>query len=63
MDDVRHVLLAQSTHYAEEELAFRLLVGELLLGGQVLGKHRIFNGIFIKVLHRELPGRLGCRGG
>ena len=54
MDDVCHVLLPQSTQYTEEELALRQLVGELLLGGEVLGKHRIFHGILIKVLHGEL---------
>ena len=51
IDDVSHVLLAQSTHYAEEELAFRQLVGELLLGWELLGEHRVFHGIFIEVLH------------
>ena len=54
MDDVGHVLLAQSTHYAEEELALGQLVGELLLGGQVLCEQRVFHGIFIEVLHGEL---------
>ena len=42
MNDVSHVLLAQSTHYAEEELALGQLVGELLLGAQVFGEHRAF---------------------
>ena len=36
MDDVCHVLLPQRTQYAEEELALRQLVGELLLGGRYL---------------------------
>ena len=58
MDDVSHVLLAQGTHYAEEELALGQLVEELLLGWEVLGKHRVFYGIFIEVLHGEL---LVCR--
>ena len=35
-DDVLHVLLAQGTQYPEEELALGELVGELLLGRQVL---------------------------
>ena len=51
MDDFNHVLLAQSTNYAEEELAFRQLVGELLLGWEVIGEHKVFHGIFIEVLH------------
>ena len=54
MDDVRHVLLPQSTQDAEEELALWQLVGELLLSGEVLGEHRVFHGILIEVLHREL---------
>ena len=51
MDDVSHVLLAQSTNYAEEELALGQLVGELLLDWEVFGEHRVFHGIFIEVLH------------
>ena len=51
MDDVRHVLLAQRAHYAEEELALGQLVRELLSGVQVLGEHRVLHGIFIEVLH------------
>ena len=35
VDDVLHVLLAQRAQDAEEELALRQLVGELLLGGEV----------------------------
>jgi len=58
VDDVCHVLLPQSTQYTEEELALWQLVGELLLSGEVLGKHRIFHGILIEVLHGEL---LVCR--
>ena len=54
MDDVRHVLLPQRTQYAEEEIALRQLVGELLLGGEVLSEHRVFHGILIEVLHGEL---------
>ena len=54
MDDVCHVLLPQSTQYAEEELALRQLIGELLCGREVLGEHRIFHGILIEVLHGEL---------
>ena len=37
VDDVLHVLLPQRAQNTEEELALRQLVGELLLGGQVLG--------------------------
>ena len=54
MNDVSHVLLAQCTQYAEEELTFRQLVGELLLCWEVLGELRVFHGIFIEVLHLEL---------
>jgi len=58
MDDVCHVLLSQRTQYAEKELALWQLVGELLLGGEVRGKHRVFHGILIKILHGEfLVGR------
>ena len=54
MDDICHVLLPQSTQDAEEELALWQLIGELLLSGEILGKHRIFHGILIKVLHGKL---------
>ena len=54
MNDVSHVLLEQSTHCAEEELALGQLVRELRLGWEVLCEDRVFHGIFIKVLHREL---------
>ena len=37
VDNVLHVLLPQRAQDAEEELALRQLVGELLLGWQVLG--------------------------
>ena len=37
MDDVLHVLLPQRAQDTEEKLALRQLVGELLLGGEVLG--------------------------
>ena len=37
VDDVLHVLLSQRAQDTEEELALRKFVGELLLGGQVLG--------------------------
>ena len=50
MDDVCHELLAQRAQHAEEELALGQLVGELLLGGQVLGEHRIL----AEVPHGEL---------
>ncbi len=58
LDDVLHVLLPQSTQYTKEELALRQLVGELLLGGEILRQHFIFQSILIEVLHREL---LICR--
>ena len=54
MNDVIHVLLPQSSHYAEEELAFLKLVGELLLGGKVIGEQRVLHGIITEVLHGEL---------
>ena len=54
MDDICHVLLPQSTQDAEEELALWQLVGELLLGWEVLGKHGVLHGILIEVLHGEL---------
>jgi hypothetical protein len=54
VDDVRHVLLPQSTEDTEEELALRQLVGELLLAGEVLGEHGVLHGILIEVLHGEL---------
>jgi hypothetical protein len=54
VDDVLHVLLSQCAQDAEEELALRQLVGELLLGGQVLGEHGVFHGVLVEVLHGEL---------
>jgi hypothetical protein len=54
VDDVCHVLLPQRAQYTEEELALRQLIGELLLGREVLSKHRVLHCILIKVLHREL---------
>ena len=54
MDDVLHVLLPQRAQDAEEELALRQLVGELLLCGQVLGEHGVFHCVLIEVLHGEL---------
>ena len=47
MDYICHVLLPQSTQDAEEELALWQLVGELFLGGEVLGEHGVLHGIFI----------------
>jgi hypothetical protein len=54
VDDVLHVLLPQRAQYAEEELALRQLVGELLLGGQVLGEDWVLHRILVEVLHRKL---------
>ena len=54
MDDVFHVLLPQRAQDAEEELALRQLVGELLLGGEVLGEDRVLHRILVEVLHGEL---------
>ena len=54
MDDVLHVLLPQRAQDTEEELALRQLVGELLLGGQVLGEHGVQHGVLVEVLHGEL---------
>ena len=58
MDDVLHVLLSQRAQDAEEELALRKLIGELLFGGQVLGEHGVLHGVLVEVLHKELlvPG-------
>ena len=54
MDDVLHVLLSQRAKDAEEELALRQLIGELLLGWQVLGEDRVLHGVLVEVLHGEL---------
>ena len=54
MDDVLHVLLPQRAQDAEEELALRQLVGELLFRGQVLGEYGVLHGILVEVLHRKL---------
>jgi hypothetical protein len=54
VDDVLHVLLTQRAQDAEEELALRQLVGELLLGWEVLGEHRVLHGILVEILHGEL---------
>ena len=54
LDDVSHVLLPQSAQHPEEELALGQLVGELLLGGEVLGEYRVLHGILAEVLHGEL---------
>ena len=54
VDDVLHVLLPQRAQDAEEELALRQLVGELLLGEGVLGEHEVLHGVLVEVLHGEL---------
>ena len=54
VDDVLHVLLPRRAQDAEEELALRQLVGELLLGGEVLGEHGVKHSILVEVLHGEL---------
>ena len=54
MDDVLHVLLPQRAQDSEEELALRQLVGELLLGGEVLGEDRVLHCVLVEVLHGEL---------
>ena len=54
MDDVLHVLLAQRAQDAEEDLAIRQLVRDLLLGGEVLGEDGVLHVILVEVLYREL---------
>ena len=54
MDDVLHVLLSQRAQDAEEELALRKLIGELLFGGQIFGEHGVLHGILVEVLNRKL---------
>ena len=54
VDDVLHVLLAQRAQDAEEELALRQLVGELLLGWQVLCEDRFLHSVLVEVLYGEL---------
>jgi hypothetical protein len=54
MDDVLHVLLPQRAKDAEEELALRQLVGELLLCWQVLCEDRVLHCVLVEVLHGEL---------
>ena len=54
MDDVLHVLLPQRAQDAEEELALRQLVGELLFRWEVLGEDGVLHGVLVEVLHREL---------
>ena len=54
VDDFLHVLLPQSAQYAEEELALRQLIGELLLGWEVLGEHGVLHGVLVEILHGEL---------
>ena len=54
VDDVLHVLLSQRAKDAEEELALRQFVGELLLGWQVLCEDRVLHCVLVEVLHGEL---------
>ena len=54
VDDVLHVLLSQCAQDTEEELALRQLVGELLLGWEVLGEDRVLHCVLVEVLHGEL---------
>ena len=54
MYDVLQVLLPQGAHDAEEELALRQLVGELLLGWEVLGEDGVIHGVLVEVLRGEL---------
>ena len=62
VDDVLHILLPQRAQDAEEELALRQLVGELLLGGEVLDE-RAPTWRPRRGSSRRAPGRRGCRGG
>jgi hypothetical protein len=54
VDNVLHVLLPQRAQDAEEELALRQLVGELLFRWEVLGEDGVQHGVLVEVLHREL---------
>jgi len=54
VDNVLYVLLSQGAQDAEEELAFRQLVGEMILGGEVLGEHGVLHGVLVEVLYGEL---------
>ena len=54
VDDVLHVLLPQCAQDIEEELALRQLVGELLLGGEVLCEDGVLRGVLVEILHGEL---------
>jgi hypothetical protein len=54
VDDVLHVLLPQRAQDAEEKLALRQLVGELLFRWEVLGEDGVLHGVLVEVLQREL---------
>ena len=54
LDHVRHVLAAKSGEDAEEEFSLRQLVGQLLLGGQVLDQDLVLHGVLVHVLDGEL---------
>ena len=54
VDDVLHVLLAQLAQDAEEELALRQFVGELLFRWELLGEYGVLHCVLVEVLHREL---------
>ena len=54
LDDVGNVLLPQRAQDAEEKLALRQLIGELLLGWQVLGEDRVLHRILVEIFHGEL---------
>ena len=54
MDDVLHVLLPQRAQDAEEELALRQFVGELLFRWEVLCEDGVLHGVLVEILHGEL---------
>ena len=53
-DDVLHVVATKCTQDTEEKVPLGQLVGHLLFGWQVLAEERVFHGILVEVLHRDL---------
>lgn len=51
---ILHVLVLHGTEDAEKEVSLWKLPGELLLRWEVLGEHRICEGVRVHVLDREL---------
>ncbi len=50
-DDINHVLPLEGAQHSEEEVSFRQLVRELLLGWKVLAELWVLHGVIIQVLH------------